>query len=259
MPVLLKLKVDGHPHQLELKNNKVPFYCDGCMELGFGFCYQCPNKDCDYILHETCGIRRPQTFHKFFETCDFKFHKENPLGGTRVCDACALEIQGLLYQCSHGDKDLHPCCANLPPVFSLPGLDMEIYLRKEIESKCLKCQSRKRSSGKVQGWSYVSSDGAYCYHVACLRGALLENWKLGYFQLDVAAAADENTKTLALQKLAPKEVALQGRGQTSKATKGIKWLIIFLKLIIGDVSLNWKAPITNYKYTERLYYSRNLL
>ncbi|KAA3481818.1 TMV resistance protein N-like [Gossypium australe] len=63
----------------------------------------------------------------------------------------------------------------LPPVFSLPESDTEIYLRKEIKSKCLKCQSKKRSSGL----SYVSSDGKLCYRVACLKEACLENWKKG--------------------------------------------------------------------------------
>ncbi|XVF83662.1 hypothetical protein PTKIN_Ptkin16aG0508200 [Pterospermum kingtungense] len=113
-PKVLKVNNDhdGHPHQLELKKSQVPFFCDGCNELGFGLCYQYPNKDCDYILHTECGIRRPSPpFQQFFKASDFVFYKENPLGGTRICNACALNIQGFLYQCSHGDVDLHPCCA----------------------------------------------------------------------------------------------------------------------------------------------------
>ncbi|XWS56564.1 hypothetical protein CRYUN_Cryun09bG0096100 [Craigia yunnanensis] len=233
MPTVLKLNDDDHPHQLELKKSKVPFFCDGCKELGFGLCYQCNEKNCDFILHEECGIRRPSPFQQFFKKCDFEFHKKNPLGsGTRTCDACALDIQGYLYQCSHGNTDLHPCCANLPPVFSLPYTDMEIYLCEEIKSKCLKCHSRKRSSGKVRGLSYVSSDGKLCYHVACLKEALFENWKKGYFQLDVVA--DDEKKSIVLHNLAPKEVA-RSRGQSSKAMKGIKWLVIFLKLVVSAI------------------------
>ncbi|XVF83666.1 hypothetical protein PTKIN_Ptkin16aG0508600 [Pterospermum kingtungense] len=158
-----------------------------------------------------------------FQDKDFVFYKENPLGGTRICNACALNIQGFLYQCSRGDVDLHPCCANLPPVFSLPDTNMEIRLSKEIKSKCLKCQTKKRQEDKVQGLAYVYSNGSFCYHVACLKEA--------YFKLDVIAN-DEN-KSLALQNLAPKEVALRrDQGQSSKAMKRVKWLIIFLKLVV---------------------------
>ncbi|XP_022747995.1 uncharacterized protein LOC111297604 [Durio zibethinus] len=150
----------------------------------------------------------------------------------RLC----LDIQGFLYQCFRvkNPHDLHPCCANLPLFFSLPDTDMEIYLCEEIKSKCLKCQSKKRSSGKAQGLSYVSSDGKFCYHVACLKEACLENWKKGYFQPDVIA--DDKNKSLALQNLAPKEVALvRDGGQSSNAMNGIKWLIIFLKLVVSAI------------------------
>ncbi|XVF83655.1 hypothetical protein PTKIN_Ptkin16aG0507500 [Pterospermum kingtungense] len=236
MPKLQMLNVDDHPHdQLEWKESEVPFLCNGCKELGFGLCYECPNNGCNFILHEECTIRRPAPpFQQFFKSCNFEFYKKNPLPGIRTCDACALDIQGYLYQCSHGDFDLHPCCTNLPPVFSLSDTNMKIYLRKEIKSKCLKCQTMKRPAGKVQRLSYVSSDGSFCYHVACLREACLDNWKRGYFKLDVVA--DDKKKALALQNLAPKEVALRGgQGQSSKNMKGIKWLLIFLKLVVSAV------------------------
>ncbi|XVF83654.1 hypothetical protein PTKIN_Ptkin16aG0507400 [Pterospermum kingtungense] len=133
MPTVLKVNNDddGHPHQLELKKSQVPFFRDGCKELGW-----------DSNL-----------------------------------DACALNVQGFLYQYSHGDVDLHPCCANLTPVFSLPDTVMEIRLIKEIKSKCLKCQTKKRPEDKVQGLAYVSSNGSFCYHVACLKEACPDNWK----------------------------------------------------------------------------------
>ncbi|OMO96863.1 hypothetical protein COLO4_15029 [Corchorus olitorius] len=108
--------------------------------------------------------------------------------------------------------------------------NMEIYLRKEIRSKCLKCQSKKRS-GKVQGWAYESSDGQFSYHVACMKEAWLQNWKKGYFQLNDG----ENKRSLVLQNLAPKEVALRGKGQSSKSMKGVKWLIMFLKLVVSAI------------------------
>ncbi|XVF83656.1 hypothetical protein PTKIN_Ptkin16aG0507600 [Pterospermum kingtungense] len=111
---------------------------------------------------------------------------------------------------------------------------MEIRLSKEIKSKCLKCQTKKRQEDKVQGLAYVSSNGSFCYHVACLKEPCLDNWKKGYFKLDVIAN-DEN-KSLALQNLAPKEVALRrDQGQSSKAMKRVKWLIIFLKLVVSAI------------------------
>ncbi|KAK5795407.1 uncharacterized protein LOC108462558 [Gossypium arboreum] len=247
MPTLLKIHViDGHPqHELVWKKSQVPFICDGCKELGFGVCYQCPHKKCNYILHEQCAIRRPSPpFQQVFPKCNFQFHKENPLGSTtRVCDICASDIQGFLYQCTREDHDLHPHCASLPPVFSLPDSNTEIYLRKEIKSRCLKCQSKKRS-----GLSYVSSDGKLCYHVACLKEACLENWKKGYFQLDVIA--DDENKCLALQNLAPKHVVLRSKDQSSKARKGIKWVIIFLKLLVSAI---FGEPLTLLSTLFQLY------
>ncbi|OMO58976.1 hypothetical protein CCACVL1_25194 [Corchorus capsularis] len=47
---------------------------------------------------------------------------------------------------------------------------MEIYLREEISSKCLKCQSKKRS-GKVQGWA---SSAAYSLPMTPLPTHLAE-------------------------------------------------------------------------------------
>ncbi|MBA0629670.1 hypothetical protein Godav_024188 [Gossypium davidsonii] len=184
---------DGHPeHKLKLERSEVPFICGGCKELGFGLRYQ----------------------------------------WTRICDICALDIRGFLYQCSHGDIDLHPHCASLPLTFTLPDSNELIELRENTKSRCLKCQ-RKERAGKVQGLSYVSSDGKLCYHVACLKEACLDNWKRGYFQLDVLA--NEENKILALQNLAPNQVVRPSEGQSSNAMKGIKLLITFLKLVVSAI------------------------
>ncbi|TYJ16270.1 hypothetical protein E1A91_A10G240500v1 [Gossypium mustelinum] len=228
---------DGHPeHKLKLERSEVPFICGGCKELGFGLRYQCPNMNCNYILHDECGFglqyRRPPT-QKFFKKCDFQFHQQNPLLGTRICNICALDIQGFLYQCSHGDIDLHPHCANLSLTITLPDSNEVIELRENTKSRCLKCQRKERASGKVKGLSYVSSDGKLCYHVACLKEACLDNWKRGYFQLDVLA--NEENKILALQNLAPNQVVRPSEGQSSNAMKGIKLLITFLKLVVSAI------------------------
>lgn len=227
----------GHPeHKLRLERSEDHFICGGCKEPGFGLRYKCPEENCNYILHDECGLGLEYGVppaQRFFRNCDFKFHRQNPLPRTRICDICALDIRGFLYQCSHGDNDLHPHCANLPLTITLPDSNEVIELRQKIKSKCLKCQRKERTSGKVQGLSYVSSDGNLCYHVACLKEACLDNWKKGYFQLDVLA--NEDNKILALQNLAPNQVARPNKAQSSNAMKGIRLLITFLKLIVSAI------------------------
>ncbi|KAL4297992.1 hypothetical protein GQ457_12G031690 [Hibiscus cannabinus] len=234
MPTLSKPNhFHGHRHKLVPAKSEAPFSCDGCKELGFGPFYRCPNTNCDYIVHTECHIPLPTiSSHQFFKRCNFKFHKESPTGsGTRICDVCASDIHGFSYQCSRGDLDLHPHCANLPRAFSLPDSDTKIYLCEKIKSRCLKCNSKKRSCGKVQGLSYVSSDGKLCYHVACLTEAHVENWRNGHLKLD-ATANGKSTRSLELRNLAPNQVA---RTQNSKAMKRIKWLMTFLKLVVHAI------------------------
>ncbi|KAK8671719.1 hypothetical protein V6N13_038306 [Hibiscus sabdariffa] len=224
-------RFNGHQHELTPAKSEVPFSCDGCKELGFGSCYQCPVTNCSYIVHKECH-NPPLTLssHQFFQSSHFQFHEESPTGpGTRICDVCVSDIHGFSYQCSRGKHDLHPRCANLPPAFSLPDSDKAIYLCDEIKSRCLKCQSKKRSSGKVQGLSYVSSDGKLCYHVACLNKALVENWRNGLLTPD-ANANGESSRSLELQNVAPNQVA---RPQSSRAMRKLKWLITFLKLVVS--------------------------
>ncbi|KAK8671724.1 hypothetical protein V6N13_038311 [Hibiscus sabdariffa] len=221
---------DGHRHELVPAKSEAPFSCDGCKELGFGPCYRCPNTSCNYIVHIECHIPLPTiSSHQFFKGCNFKFHKESPTGpGTRICDVCASDIHRFSYQCSRGKYDLHPHCANLPPSFSLPDSDTKINLCEKIKSICVQCKKKKRSSGKVQGLSYASSDDKLRYHVACLNEAHVKNWRNGQLKLDFSC--NEESSSLELQNLAPNQVA---RTQNSKAMKRIKWLITFLKLVVS--------------------------
>ncbi|MBA0725742.1 hypothetical protein Golax_022303, partial [Gossypium laxum] len=49
---------------------------------GFGSCYQCNNKKCDFHLHENCGVAKPITTHSFFKNINFKYEKKGKQGKT---------------------------------------------------------------------------------------------------------------------------------------------------------------------------------
>nr|KJB73893.1 hypothetical protein B456_011G259400 [Gossypium raimondii] len=99
-----------HCYKLELSYFKMPYQCDGCKELGFGSCYQCNNKKCDFHLHENCGVPKPITTHSFFKNSNFKFKKKRKRGKT--CKACGKDVQGFMYKFK--ETYLHPCWLKLP-------------------------------------------------------------------------------------------------------------------------------------------------
>ncbi|XP_059456709.1 heat shock 70 kDa protein 18-like [Corylus avellana] len=65
-----------------------------------------------------------------------------------------------------------PSCTNLPP--TLIGDGVTLHLSENISTECLKCGSMEISKG-FSGWSYESTCGEYCYHVACVKDLILEN------------------------------------------------------------------------------------
>ncbi|KAL0007239.1 hypothetical protein SO802_008741 [Lithocarpus litseifolius] len=172
----------SHPqHTLTLVALQQPYSCNGCMQRGFRLgdisCYEC--KQCDFHLHEECAMPESYAFHKFFKTYKFKF-VEN-VQGERRCDACGKDVLGFVYQsqCQHKDPyDLHPCCMKLQPTLNVDGV--KLCLRKKVSSrlKCLLCGS-KNIAENLEGWSYESNCGQYCYHVKCVEDIFLENWKKG--------------------------------------------------------------------------------
>ncbi|XVF83651.1 hypothetical protein PTKIN_Ptkin16aG0507100 [Pterospermum kingtungense] len=212
----------SHPHRLHLESTEAPYRCDGCKEEGFGRCYQCPYEDCNFHLHEECGNASLSISHPYLKTCNLKFHQKNPTSKDRYCDACGMDINGFVYQCSHKDAhDLHPCCAKLPKALSNNGV--EIYLSKEVRSKCLRCERKVIANG-VKGWSYVSSCGKYCYHVACVREAILEDWRRG-------------SNGLELQNISSSREVVVPSGESSWRKNARKlWLIVKLavSVIFGD-------------------------
>ncbi|MFQ6647004.1 hypothetical protein Gotur_020062, partial [Gossypium turneri] len=142
----------SHHHKLELSYSGTPYQCDGCKELGFGSCYQCNNKKCDFHLHENCGVAKPIATHSFFKNINFKYEKKGKQGKT--CKACGKGVQGFMYKSK--ETYLHPCCLTLPS--TLNGNFNGRSLRLNLES----C-------------------GKHCYHVGCVNNMNFENWKMGYF------------------------------------------------------------------------------
>ncbi|KAK4579132.1 hypothetical protein RGQ29_028989 [Quercus rubra] len=218
----------SHPqHTLTLVAAQEPYSCDGCKQRGFRLgersCYEC--KQCNFHLHEECAMPESSAFHPFFKTCEFKF-VEN-VQGERRCDACGKDVLGFVYQCQHKKAyDLHPCCMKLER--TLNGDGVKLYLREKVSSglKCLKCKS-KNIARDLKGWSYESNCGHYCYHVACVKDLILDNWKKG------------QTSDTGLQIMVPNmEDAVEQSGRSKNGKKVNKYLtkaILVLRLIISAI------------------------
>ncbi|KAG5237587.1 protein binding protein [Salix suchowensis] len=238
---LTKITHSSHSgHFLLLKYPQEPYKCEGCKELGFGPCYECEHEDCNFYLHEECANATPSAFHSFLK-CSLKFHSRAPQGapqgGERFCDACGQDVLGFVYQCKHKNPhDYHPSCLKLKRTLTAED-GTRLHLKEKPPSKCLNCGSSKTSNG-IKGWSYVSSCGQYCYHVACVKGMILEKWKKGYFLKD--GKVNKASYYLALESSIPnKEVALPSGSSTSSKTKQI-WKIaktavmLIVSALFGD-------------------------
>ncbi|KAM7270577.1 hypothetical protein ACFE04_029791 [Oxalis oulophora] len=148
-----------------------------------------------------------------------------------------------MYQSIDGNYDLHPCCANLNHTIST-NIDQEeqinLKLRSSASSKCLKCE-KKAISDKVKGWCYATSSGD-CYHVACVKAMVLENWKNNYLN---KGNNNNNDNSLALKRIASsQEVTRSNEGKSSFGKKALKF---FKKaaLILGAImSAIFGEPIT---------------
>jgi hypothetical protein len=140
--------------------------------------HHCEDINCSYVLHGECAYPDPHAFHPFFEKSYFEFHRKPPGYKTRYCNACGKDVLGFVYHCSSTDYDLHPCCLKLQHSISDDNGNVTLNLSKRVHSKCAKCK-HKHVMGNVQGWSY--DDGNSCYHVACFKDLILQNWRRGYF------------------------------------------------------------------------------
>ncbi|KAF5453545.1 hypothetical protein F2P56_028442 [Juglans regia] len=231
-----KIKHLSHPHDdlMLVDSPQAPYKCDGCKELGFRRCYQC--EDCNFHLHEECAMPDSSAFHPLFRKCDFRFYENAPGNRARYCDACGKDVLGFVYQCLHKEAhDLHPCCMKLPR--TLIGDGVKLHLSDMVSSKCQKCGSKEISKG-FRGWSYESTCGKYCYHVACVKDLVIENWRKGYFDghNDVN---DQILSNMAIQIKVPNEdIVQQSEGSSYRSKKASKyWKIakLALKLIISAI------------------------
>ncbi|KAJ6720425.1 CYSTEINE/HISTIDINE-RICH C1 DOMAIN FAMILY PROTEIN [Salix viminalis] len=220
---------------LLLKNPQEPYKCDGCKELGFGPCYKCEHEGCSFYLHEECANATPSAVHSYSE-CSLKFHFRAPQGNKRCCDACGQDVLGFVYQCKNKHPHTyHPSCLKLKRTLTAKD-GTTLHLKEKLPSKCLYCGSKKTSNG-IKGWSYVSSCRQYCYHVACVKDMILENWRNGYFLQD--GNVNEVNNYRALESSIPnREVALP-RGRSSSMTKQI-WrkakpvVMVIISALFGD-------------------------
>ncbi|KAJ6768012.1 BINDING PROTEIN putative-RELATED [Salix koriyanagi] len=235
---LTRIKHPSHSHHYLclLKLPQEPYWCNGCMGLGFGPCYECEHEGCGFYLHEECANAAPSISHPFSK-CSLKFHYNAPQGDERYCDACGEDVLGFVYQCSHKHPhDYHPRCLKLPRTLTA-GDGLILQLRKKLPSKCLRCGS-KETSNRIQGWCYVSSSDRYCYHIACVKDMILEKWRKGYFTQD----GDVNdANNLELQTFNPsREIALPGGRSSSKASqiwrKAATVIMVIISALFGDPS-----------------------
>ncbi|KAF9674740.1 hypothetical protein SADUNF_Sadunf10G0158300 [Salix dunnii] len=234
---LTRIRHSSHSeHFLLLKYPKEPYRCEGCKELGFGPGYECEHEDCCFYLHEECANATPSAFHSFLK-CSLKFHSRAPQGDGRICDACGQDVLGFVYQCKHKNPhDYHPSCLKLQRTLTAED-GTRLHLKKKLPSKCLNCGSTRTSNG-IKGWSYVSSCGQYCFHVACVKDMVLENWKKGYFLQD--GSVNEANSYQALESFNPnREVALPSGRRNSSKTKQV-WrkaktaVMLIISALFGD-------------------------
>ncbi|KAG7998883.1 hypothetical protein I3843_01G277900 [Carya illinoinensis] len=229
---------DSHPnHELELKNYRKPYRCDGCLEHGYGPRYRCDL--CDFDLHEECMFTTHTTSHEFFKGSTFKFFNRPPGrccecnrdDDKRYCDACGQAINGFVYHCEEKGWDLHPCCRHLKDKIDIDGV--EFRLCNKVSQKCLWCKKRKLPNcvKGIPGWSHLAKSDNCHFHVYCVTEMVLESWKNG----------PKDSNCLALENL-KLELPLQAnlfrrRGRGSKYLRMVKFLGTILAILLGDPTI----------------------
>ncbi|KAG6671140.1 hypothetical protein I3843_Q012300 [Carya illinoinensis] len=221
MTKITEIKHSSHRHQLKLMCSPTPYTCDGCKELGFEACYQRNKK---LSIFHICSTKHP-----FFKKGNFIFRDKSP-SHAKFCVACGKQVRGFRYRSTRKKAHvLHPCCLKLPANITDRGVNLN--LAEKTPSKCLICHNKKVSK-EIEGWTYVSTCGKYCYHVACVKDLCLENWKKGYFR-------QQNTSNLVVQH------TVLTRSQLGK--KGSSMIKLVLELIVSSI-LDAPQGSLNYWY-----------
>ncbi|XP_044462639.1 uncharacterized protein LOC123193644 [Mangifera indica] len=227
----------SHPeHELEFKNFKKIYTCDGCKQRGFGSRYRCDL--CDFDLHTECMVAKPTAHHDFLENSAFKLLYEPPPvkkcfcedDCRRCCDACGQPVKGFVYHDEKNNWDLHPCCQKLP--CEEPSDGVLFKLSEKALSECYFCNKTKRecTASQIEGWSYVSKCKKFNIHVNCLTKKILEGRENRAYQ-------DDNS--LALQKL---EFSLQRQNRNRRnGNKFVRIMKILFKtiaaILLGDPTI----------------------
>ncbi|KAG8479316.1 hypothetical protein CXB51_029787 [Gossypium anomalum] len=106
-----------HPHKLFLVNYNDPVYktkCSICKLQILSPAYFCPERCCEYKLHESC-LRLPQKIQVPFHLNHMLVSRllPNPTS-LQWCYACTLTLTPgeIAYSCEHCDFNLHAICAN---------------------------------------------------------------------------------------------------------------------------------------------------
>ncbi|KAK9156643.1 hypothetical protein Scep_003217 [Stephania cephalantha] len=231
--IYTKLGHYSHPeHKLKLIHSHTPYKCDGCMDIGFGLRYRC--KPCNFDLHKDCMFATSSANHAFYKDSVFKFHDSPPGERDRFCDACGGDVKGFVYHCEAHNRDLHPCCRNLP--CRIEGDGVVLNLKEKVTSKCYWCGKRELWEG-VTGWSYVSTCKTYHFHVSCVKDILVKRWEKEYFNGDgnyssVSGGALEIDRNPDLE-LVPYQGG--GGGRFVKYLKMVKFVVkLIVSTLLGD-------------------------
>ncbi|XP_078171970.1 uncharacterized protein LOC144565982 [Carex rostrata] len=238
-------------HELEEKDYGTVYSCFGCKEKGFGPHHACQSASCSFRLHKECKSPRISMMHPFFPKLSFEFSSSSPprkyckpcrkYGSEFNCNACGMGVNGYFYHSLDGKKHLHPCCANLPRQINCGESGATLVLQPKTTSKCCYCDHIRKTVGMGhektdQIWSYVSQNGEFHLHVACIIQMLsdlkddpVDDGVIGYSsRITLRRTIEENRMTkLELQIAAP--------DAKKKWEKKFKTFMKYAKIALGAI------------------------
>ncbi|XP_034694142.1 diacylglycerol kinase theta-like [Vitis riparia] len=150
-------------HSLTKVYGSEEFHCDGCKTPGNGPRYRCHT--CDSTLHEYCGVC-PSTLSTFM-------HPQHQLKqvirtqgrrvNERLCTLCRDDVEGLFYQCTDCDFDIHPLCTKIPESVPHPlHPTHQLKLQTSSSGRCSVCK------GECTSWRYGCAICTFDIHLECI-------------------------------------------------------------------------------------------